>query len=461
MKTKTLLLFVLLSISLSAQLPNTLTPAEKIYGLSKFWQEVNYNFIFLEKTGKAKWDSIYREFIPIVLKTENDYKYFRELERFCALLNDGHTNIYMPQKKEFERMNTMFGEYRLFLKNIDNKAIVTGTNFSKKDEIPVGSEIIEVNGLATKDYIKQFVSPYISSSTDYVLMDWSIGRLLQGFDGDSYNVKIKRPKGDIISLKLTHSQTKEKETFPPADTTEYGLLDFEWKEKQIAYVSLNGFGDKKIDSLWVTKLPELYKAKGLIIDLRYNGGGSTGIGAEIMQYLTNDKVIYGSKSVTRSHNAAYKAWGTYITVKDTLEDKSGWSGKSYLSANDKSYYTFEYEPDSVKLSAKRIVIPTAILIGHNTASAAEDFLIYADNQKHMVKIGANTFGSTGQPYSFELVGGARARVCTKKDTYPDGREFIGYGIKPDIMVSPTVNDYLLKKDPVLDKAVEYLKTKIK
>lgn len=43
-------------------------------------------------------------------------------------------------------MTTMFGEYRLFLKNIDGKAIVTRTNFSKKDEIPVGSEIVEVNG---------------------------------------------------------------------------------------------------------------------------------------------------------------------------------------------------------------------------------------------------------------------------------------------------------------------------
>jgi C-terminal processing protease CtpA/Prc len=106
-------------------------------------------------------------------------------------------------------------------------------------------------------------------------------------------------------------------------------------------------------------------------------------------------------------------------------------------------------------------VPTALLIGHNTASAAEDFLIFADNQKHMIKIGEKTFGSTGQPYSFDLVGGATARICTKKDTYPDGREFIGYGIKPDIEVKQTVEDYLLKKDPVLAKAQEYLKTKIK
>jgi C-terminal processing protease CtpA/Prc len=59
-----------------------------------------------------------------------------------------------------------------------------------------------------------------------------------------------------------------------------------------------------------------------------------------------------------------------------------------------------------------------------------------------------------------LPGGALARVCTKQDTYPDGREFVGIGIKPDIEIMPTVSDYLNKKDPVLDKALDYLEQKL-
>lgn len=448
------------SFSLRAQLPNTLTPTEKIYGLSRFWEEVNYNFIYLEKTGKARWDSLYKEYIPLVLATKNDYEYFRELEKFCAFLKDGHTNVYLPQKKEYERMNTMFGDYRLFMQNINGKAIVVRTNLSKKTEIPVGSEIIEVNGLPIEKYLEKFVMPYIASSTDYVLKDWAIARMFQGFPGDAFDVKIKKPKGDVISLKLTHAQTNEKEVFPEFDQNGQ-LLDFKWVKPGIAYVALNSFSDPKIDSLFIAKLPELYKAKGLIIDLRYNGGGSTTIGALILQYLTNDKVLYGSKSITRHHIASFKAWGIDMTAKDTLEDKSGWAGKCYLCNNDKLYYEFEYSGDSIQLNAPRIVIPTAILIGHNTASAAEDFLILADNQKHMTKIGENTFGSTGQPYSFDLVGGASARICTKKDIYPDGREFVGYGIKPNIEVKMTVDDYLQKKDPALTKAIEHVSSKIK
>lgn len=44
-------------------------------------------------------------------------------------------------------------------------------------------------------------------------------------------------------------------------------------------------------------------------------------------------------------------------------------------------------------------------------------------------------------------------VCSKKDTYPDGREFVGYGIKPDIRVEKTLKDYMDNKDPVLEEAV--------
>ncbi|MBK7124056.1 MAG: hypothetical protein IPH68_15480 [Chitinophagaceae bacterium] len=60
-----------------------------------------------------------------------------------------------------------------------------------------------------------------------------------------------------------------------------------------------------------------------------------------------------------------------------------------------------------------------------------------------------------------LPGGGLARICTKQDTYPDGREFVGYGIKPDIEVKPTLNDYIQKTDPVMAKAIDYLEQQLK
>ncbi|RYZ23184.1 MAG: peptidase S41 [Chitinophagaceae bacterium] len=456
------LLFAMLLLAAgtaSAQFPNTLSAADKVYGLSRFWQEVNYNFAYLNKVDRKAWDSAYRSLIAEVQATKNDYDYYRELQRFCALLNDGHTNVWMPQWKGAPANYTsMFGDYRLFLENIGGKAIVVRTNTAKKDEIPVGSEVTEVNGMPVKQYMAKYVTPYISSSTDYVREDWSIANLLSGFEGDKYQVTLRRPDGKVLRLDLTHAKTLDESVFP-AFPPNRALLDFRWLDGGIAYVSLNGFSDPKIDTLFENILPELHKAKGLVIDLRYNGGGSTGIGREILQYLTSDTVLYGSRISSRLHVPAFKAWGKYTKPADTTGN--AWQRRALLSFQDNYWHFFDYEPDTVHLPAKRIVVPTALLTGHQTASAAEDFLIYADNQKHMTRIGEHSFGSTGQPYQFDLPGGGGARVCTKKDTYPDGREFVGVGIIPHIEVKRTVNDYLTGKDPVLERAQEHLKRAMK
>jgi len=463
MKQSLITLFLSLSLITFGQIPNTLTSADKVYGLSKFWQEVNYNFIYLNKIDREKWDNEYKKLITEVQNTENDYEYYRLLQKFCALLKDGHTNIYFPEKIYAEIYNTNFGDYRIFLTNIEGKAIITRINLSKKAEIPIGTEIIKVNGLNTSEYVNKYVQPYISSSTDYVLEDLSIQKMFESPIGTKFNVELKLPDNSIKKLTLIHSETKEKEVYPEFE--DRALLDLKWLQNDILYIALNSFDDEKIDSLFIQKLPELYKAKALIIDLRYNGGGNTNIGLKILQYLTNDKVLYGAKNTSRLYIPVFKAWGTNFTSQDTLNNNPEWGmtkeevTKCFLMAKDEYYYLFDYEADTVKLEAKKVVIPTVLLIGHNTASAAEDFLIYADNQKHMTKIGENSFGSTGQPYGFYLPGGGSARICTKKDTYPNGKEFVGYGIKPDIEIKPSLTDYLNKKDPVLEKAIEYLKKK--
>lgn len=455
MKQTLLLLILFSSVLLKAQIPNSLSKADKIYGLSKFWQEVNYNFVYLNKVDRGKWENNYKSLIEEVQNTSNDYEYYRLLQKFCATLKDGHTNVYFPDTIQKIVYNTYFGEYRLFLTNIENKAIVTRTNLSKKDKIPIGTEVISVNGMDTKSYLEQEVIPYISSSTNYILMDLAVSRMFQSPKGTSFDITFKLPDGKIKELKLTHTETKEKEVYPEFEDRQ--LFEFRWIDEDIAYVSLNSFGNPKIDTLFFEKLPELYQAKKLIIDLRKNGGGNTYIGREILKFLTRDTLLYGSKTQSRLHVPSHKAWGKWTAVEDTIDNK--WATQSYLSFHDNFYYNFPYKADTIRVKEKRLVVPTAILIGHTTASAAEDFLIYADNQSHMTKIGEPTFGSTGQPMFFELPGGGSARVCTKKDTYPNGKEFVGYGILPNIEVKMSFEDFMADKDPVLEKSIQYLDEK--
>lgn len=443
------------------ELPNTISETDKIFGLSKFWQEANYNFVYLNKIDRKEWNNDYKRLIKKVQESENDYEYYRLLEAFCASLKDGHTNVYYPKSIDSLIHNTWFGDYRLFLTNIEGKAIITRVNLSKKNEIPIGTEVIKVNGLPTREYAIKFVKPYISSSTDYILENKMISWLLRSPKGTKYTLELKKPSGEYFNLELTHDEIKEQDVYPPFE--ERSLLDFSWKENRVAYLALNSFSNPKVDTLFYEILPEVKKAQKLIIDLRYNGGGNTAIGTEILQYLTFDNELYASSSQSRLHIPSFKAWGKWTEAKDTInvsEEYKNWNKQALLSYQDNYFHKFPYHPTKVELERKeRIVIPTVLLIGNNTASAAEDFLIAADNQKHMIKIGEPTFGSTGQPMVFDLPGGGSARICTKKDTYPDGREFVGVGVLPDILVSKTLNDFEANNDPVLEKAIEYLNQK--
>lgn len=436
--------------------PNKISKEEKIYGLSKFWQEVNYNFVYLSKVDRKEWNDLYMKYSREVQETKNDYEYYRLLQKFCAFLKDGHTNIWFPKEIQDNVFISDFGDYKIVIENFEGKAIITNVNSSKRKEIPIGTEITKVNGITAKEYIDKNVRPYISTSTKHVLEDLSITNMLEGYVGTTFDLELKTSNGEIRTIKLVHNKAKEKDLYPVADKEK--LFEFTWLTDDIAYVAFNSFSDWDIMDLFDKKLPEIHKAKRLIIDLRRNSGGDENIARELFKYLTNDTILYGSKSQSRLHIPTYKAWGAWTKVTDTL--KNVWQKQAYLTYNDQYYYNFPYESYSTaNLGISRIEIPTAILIGHGTASAAEDFLIYASNQENIIRIGEPTYGSTGQPFIFELPNGGVGRVCTKKDTYPNGKEFVGHGIQPDIEIKKTLSDYLENKDLILEKAIDYLKEK--
>jgi C-terminal processing protease CtpA/Prc len=230
----------------------------------------------------------------------------------------------------------------------------------------------------------------------------------------------------------------------------------------IGYVKLNTFGDTAIIGKFKAILPQLYTCKGVILDIRDNGGGDTGIGAEILKYFT-DKRLIGSTWRTRDNLSSFRAWGTY-QLRDTtkFEHLSDWQKKTVLSAKGDYWYkgdTMNFDND---VKVQKITCPLIVLTGNNTASAAEDFLIMLDGLKpRATTMGQRTYGSTGQPMPLELPGLTESRICTKRDTYPDGRDFVGVGVIPDIEIPRNVNDVINGTDNALDAAVKEINKQIK
>jgi carboxyl-terminal processing protease len=458
------LLLLLCCMRANAQLDtiSNISDTEKLYGLSVFWKEAAYNFAYFDKSN-INWDSTYQAFIPRVLATKNTWDYYREMQRFCALLKDGHTNVFMPNGK-LMKVGTY---YPLVFSWIDGKVIVI--NVPKKDSllVPQGAEVIAVNNTPILEYLQKEIIPYISASAPHQLWNDAGSQLFLHADTTrDYRLKLKTPAGKIIDH-TTHVRGYRQNWAYSAPNFPWQRTRFQQLPGGIAYVQLNTFGDDSVVADFKKHLPELYQAKGVIIDLRNNGGGSTGTGIAILNYFTDKKVIMGSAMRTREHIAAYKAWGSYITdqelEKRLKENPAGseWSIKAYNISRGKYWSGSDSTAFNNMGTEQKITVPLMILMGNNTASAAEDFLIALDDLKgRATTIGERSYGSTGQPLSFELPGGGSARICTKRDTYPDGREFVGYGVKPDIEVKRTVEDYIKKRDAQMDKAIEVVKSKI-
>lgn len=450
---------MLYTISLQAQknaYPANISDADKLYGLSLFWQEANYNFAFFHQVPTLHWDSAYQAYIPKVLATRSTKAYYDVLRRFCALLKDGHTRILYPDevRKQFSdiKIKWLPFKHRAFVGNIDQKLV---------KRIPLGTELLAVNGQPLKNYLKEKVLPQIFSSTEHVLWDWGIRSMFYGPKGDRFRLILKTPQGQIKKITLTRNDTEVKWLKPLSQAP---ILQFKWLHKQIAYLAINTFNDEKLQTQFSQHLPALYKAKGIIIDIRKNGGGSTSNASFIVKHFTEKKILTGALWQTREHRSVFKVWGSL--VKQKLEQNKSmllnrWEKNALKYYQKKAWYTGDTMQTQNHINVPKITVPLVVLTSHQTASAAEDFLIYLDNIQRAIRVGQRTNGSTGQPLTFRLPGGGMAYICVKKDTYLDGREFVGYGIAPHITINPGIESYLHGQDLTLAKGIEVLKNKIK
>jgi len=97
--------------------------------------------------------------------------------------------------------------------------------------------------------------------------------------------------------------------------------------------------------------------------------------------------------------------------------------------------------------------PVVMLIDARTFSAGEDTAAAFKLMKRGKIVGTPDGGSTGQPLMFDLPGGGTARICVKRDSYPDGTDFVGVGVLPDVRVAPTIDDVRRGRDAALTAAL--------
>ena len=427
-----------------------LTVEEKIFGISLIWQEANYNFAFFDLRPDLDWDAEYRRTLGRVITTRTNYEYVREAQCFVAMLGEAHTNVE-PGKTFRARWA---GRPPLDLEEIERRAIVVNVAAALADQIPCGSEILRVDGRTTADYLAEEVFPHMSASTEAYLWrqsirghPWRAVGLLIGEVGSSIALMIETPKGEVREVSVERLSADAEIDWLGTPRSSRPALEFRWLEGDIAYFALNTFNDPTIVEQFEARLGELPRARAVILDVRNNDGGNSAHGWNIGRHFSSAPLEV-SRWKTRHHLAAYKAWGQRSSdpVKQAHFAMNAWDGPETFS-------TIDPPPGGT------CEVPLAILIGPSTYSAAEDFLSFMRAVPHAVYVGQPSAGSTGQPLTFQIPGGAWVGITAKRDVMPDGTEFVGYGIPPDVEVSQTVEAYRAGRDVVLERAIETLEAR--
>lgn len=421
---------LLVSVAVKAQQSNpvpvvkeeALTAEERAYGLSQIWSEAKYNFVYFDKL-KIDWDSLYKVTLPKVTKAQSTQSYYDELRYFATQLNDGHTGVWYPLSyyqtvAASPAINTALIEGKVFITEVLNDTL---TN----QGVLKGMEILKINDVNAIEYGNTRVAPFESASTPQgkEMIVFAV-YLLNGPLDEPLKLTVKDAKGKITE-QVINRRLKKREV--PA-------MAFAVNKDGIGILTINSFDSKDFNKKFDALYPELLKTKGLIIDLRENGGGDANQGYYMLKHFTKTP-FSGSLVSFRQYNVAMKVWGLKV---DT-----------YFQFVDGTLTPFSDRTTYEK--------PIAVLIAKHTYSAAEDFTLLFDHIRRGALVGQPSGGSTGKAFYTKLPGGGTFRMCVKKDAYPDGKIFVGVGIQPTILVPENATAFVKGKDQTFDQALDYLK----
>ena len=252
------------------------------------------------------------------------------------------------------------------------------------------------------------------------------GENIQGKDSSYAISKMKGKKGTNVSISVMRKGNKKTITFNIKrevihdNTVSYKMLD-----NNIGYISVSAFETvtKKQFKSAVDCL-EKKNEKGLIIDLRDNGGGLLDTALDMLDQILPKKLVVYTK------------------------DKNG-VAEEYYTKDD-----------------KEIKIPIVILVNGNSASASEVFCGALRDYGKAKLLGTKTFGKGIVQSSFAFRDGTGLKFTTSKYYTPKGINIHGTGFEPDIKVKSNGKMTALKEsgykvDNQINAALDYLTIALK
>lgn len=419
------------SVQVVYDVPMRQTVVDWNEALVRLYDEVRYNFVFYPKMT-ARWDREYHRNLEAMREAKDDFEKLRILQRMAAACRDGHTVVFFSsggfETPGFSPFSTVLLPEGLYVRSVESRELADAG-------MRRGQKIVAVNGESPEVWALRELKPYVCSSTP----QWTLHEM---FDGYNFS-RVRKGTAMVLTLENTDGSQfslSHKVNEPQWDSS-LGIrpeLEFKVVDKKIGLLTIPHFQNNETTAFFDSVFPRISQTDGLIIDLRGNGGGNSGYGDYIARHLI-DRPIATDRWITRVYNPAFASWGlkeeTYSAQQDSMMPLDGI--KPYLK-------------------------PVVLLTDRGTFSAAEDFTALLKSAGRITQIGTATGGSTGNGVRASLTGNGQimANICSKHDVAPDGTEFVGIGLIPDVVIEESAKSYFdTKHDDLISAAIRHLKSK--
>jgi carboxyl-terminal processing protease len=248
------------------------------------------------------------------------------------------------------------------------------------------------------------------------------GESIQGLELSEIVTKVKGKEGTTVHLTIIRDgETDYLELDVERRQIETPTVTYEMYDNEIGYIQIKEFDevttDQFIEALDAVKAAD---AKGLILDLRGNPGGSLPVVVEIARnILPEGRIVY-------------------------TEDKYG----------EQEEYTCD--------GKNELQIPLVVLVNGNSASASEILAGAIKDYNKGTLIGTTTFGKGIVQRVLPLTDGTAMKLTISAYYTPNGNNIHGIGIEPDIECELDTEAYYEEGiDNQLERALEEVKSMIK
>jgi C-terminal processing protease CtpA/Prc len=421
-------------------------------------QEFRY-VVYVGKEIYSYWDyaavNNQTDFVQLAATLENEITdstsstdYYLILRNWASSLQDGHVNVMTNSANDSAAALEVYSapiRVQVLAPATDHEKVIVSAVDAGVQGIKVGDEITAVNGVAVHDALT-VASQTLSSGSTERMRRWAAGsRIVDALgaeNGSQPFVVTVNPLAGGSPTQVTLYRNAMilaapvAGASPSAPDTGASLFSVRILPNSIGYFRLDGFTGSQDEALIEEAMDRLADTKGLILDLRKNGGGD----------------LSGNRIIERLISAATSRYKTSVRLSD------------YLMSQEPSVFNLTPDPSGLFSVYTDVMVqpnkkshyagPVVALISPNCFSACDTFSAGLKGNKLATFVGESTGGGTGTPLVFDLpYSGLQFRYSVSRGQTVLGVGIEGIGTAPDFYVEPTVQDIAHGTDGQLQTAV--------